>query len=70
MVCKGCGAENADTAKFCNECGIKLSEESTYWEKVREEIEAEIWNMRMENISACVWTVIVFVILVVHIYLA
>lgn len=29
MICKNCGYENPDTAKFCNECGEKLESEIT-----------------------------------------
>lgn len=29
MICKNCGAEISDTAKFCTECGASVTEETT-----------------------------------------
>ena len=51
MFCPECGTENPPKAKFCYECGIRLSEVIKSAEKISENLEDNLDYSEPDSIS-------------------
>lgn len=74
MFCMKCGASLPGTAKYCNQCGEKISDclpdEATplpdpYWDNVLPEIDEEINQISKDIISRSIGVVVALFIIII-----
>ncbi len=51
MFCPECGTENPPNAKFCYECGIRISEATERSEKIPENSGNQVEHLRSDSVD-------------------